>query len=253
MAGCHCHNSLILARPYRLPSYQSHRRENYMSEAVDIEATNFQKLVSFTYNHGPTIISNHGGRISKIDFYQKIKNDFTQIFGWSSELDVTNRGNVMVAHNAIAWGLANLCKAHLILPTSGKHFVTLRQDITWEKQVESAAYNSAKSAIYRAKKLNISYDLDFPERSIAQIRKQQFRCILSGLKFDILCRTPGAGGTIFAPSPDRIDPDLGYKNDNVQWIIWALNRGKGTMPLGQFIQICTAVAAHTKSTSSLPQ
>jgi hypothetical protein len=50
-----------------------------------------------------------------------------------------------------------------------------------------------------------------------------------------------------APSPDRIDPKLGYVPDNVRWVLWAVNRAKGEMPEELFVRICRSVVAGADS------
>jgi hypothetical protein len=77
-----------------------------------------------------------------------------------------------------------------------------------------------------------------------RIIEQSFRCAITRLPFNVTYRTRGAGGTHFAPSPDRIDPAKGYVRGNVRWVLWAVNRAKGEMPEEYFLQMCLAVAAN---------
>lgn len=99
------------------------------------------------------------------------------------------------------------------------------------------AKQSAAGAIGRAKKAGMPVDVDWMRNAPAQIEAQGFRCALTGLEFDVDYRTEGAGGTHLAPSPDRIDPKLGYVKGNVRWVLWAINRAKGEMPEALFLKV----------------
>jgi hypothetical protein len=59
-------------------------------------------------------------------------------------------------------------------------------------------------------------------------------CELTGLPFG-----PVAEHDPYAPSPDRIDNDIGYRDGNGRMILWWLNKAKGTMSEDQF-QRCIA-------------
>jgi hypothetical protein len=78
-------------------------------------------------------------------------------------------------------------------------------------------------------------------RSAERIVEQGFRCAMTGVGFDVDFRTPGAGGTHLAPSPDRVVPENGYVPGNVRWVLWAVNRAKGEMPEQLFVEICRAL------------
>ena len=104
------------------------------------------------------------------------------------------------------------------------------------------AYSAASSAIGRAQKNNLRYDAQWLLDCQRQIVEQQFLCAATGLPFDLKAhKTKGAGGTHFAPSPDRIDSEMGYVKENVRWVLWAVNRAKGEMPNDLFIKICREV------------
>ncbi|GMG81932.1 hypothetical protein LNKW23_11450 [Paralimibaculum aggregatum] len=63
----------------------------------------------------------------------------------------------------------------------------------------------------------------------------------AGIRFEVDHRTEGAGGTHPAPGPDRIDPEVGYVEGNVRWLLWAVNRAKCERPDDLFLRICQAV------------
>ena len=124
---------------------------------------------------------------------------------------------------------------------------TRRRSEDVKRRVVARAQQAAGRAISRAKKLGIPIDTDWMRSARAQIINQDYRCALTGIGFDVDYRTEGAGGTHLAPSPDRIDPKLGYVPDNVRWVLWAVNRAKGEMPEELFVRICRSVVAGADS------
>lgn len=60
-----------------------------------------------------------------------------------------------------------------------------------------------------------------------------------------LCNAPlGYIGTGWsAASIDRIDPDCGYIDGNVQWTHWRCNDAKSNMKNDDFISMCAAITA----------
>lgn len=104
------------------------------------------------------------------------------------------------------------------------------------------AYGAASASISRAGKKGFKCDEKWMLNSHNQIIAQKFRCAVTGLEFNLdKHKTKGAGGTHMAPSPDRIDAGKGYVEDNVRWVLWAVNRAKGEMPHDLFVEICRAV------------
>lgn len=114
-------------------------------------------------------------------------------------------------------------------------------------QILKHAYRAASAAIGRAEKNGLPYDEKWLLACHKQIVAQQFRCAATGLAFDLKAhKTKGAGGSHFAPSPDRIDPTKGYVQENVRWVLWAVNRAKGEMSNDAFVTICRAVVTQTE-------
>lgn len=52
-----------------------------------------------------------------------------------------------------------------------------------------------------------------------------------------------------ALSIDKIIPELGYVEGNVQWVAWAVNRAKGDLDEATFLKMCAAV---TKGATTIP-
>lgn len=50
-------------------------------------------------------------------------------------------------------------------------------------------------------------------------------------------------------SIDKIKPELGYVEGNVQWVAWAVNRAKGDLDEETFLRMCSAV---TKGATTIP-
>ena len=104
----------------------------------------------------------------------------------------------------------------------------------------------------RAAGAGLPFDPSFVEDSVAAVRSAAYRCEISGRPFDIDFRTKGAGGTHYAPSPDRSVPAKGYVRGNVRWVLWCLNRGKGEMPADQYLEVCRLVAGHKAPATEVP-
>jgi len=96
---------------------------------------------------------------------------------------------------------------------------------------------------------NLPFDDSFVADSVLAVRRAGYRCEISGRPFDIDYRTSGAGGTHYAPSPDRIVPARGYVRGNVRWVLWCLNRGKGEMSADDYLEVCRLVAGHRAKAS----
>lgn len=66
--------------------------------------------------------------------------------------------------------------------------------------------------------------------------QQDGRCALSGAPLGLI----GSGWS--AASVDRIDPEKGYEEGNVQWVCWRVNDAKSNMGNRDFILFCRSVA-----------
>lgn len=231
-------------------------------------------LRDFAATYGPDCIAAAGGRMKKDDFHREMELRFTELAGdWPEELDRLEAGvRRRRATNAIAWALSDLNREGVTRRATASRFVELagpgdqpssRPSTTAAPEVRAASPAStvavsqndddlarvehnvlakARSAMGRARAAGVPYDEDFDVWSLAAVREGGHRCGLSGLRFDVGYRTTGAGATHFAPSPDRIEPDRGYVRGNVRWILWALNRAKGTMDVARFEALLDAVA-----------
>ena len=114
---------------------------------------------------------------------------------------------------------------------------------TDRRVLRNYARRSALAALARARRTELPFDDDFVEWSLAQLERQNWQCMISGIRFDVQLRSTGAGARNYAPSPDRINDAHGYTRDNVRWILWALNRAKGRLSHEELLTICRAVAA----------
>ncbi|MCY4181321.1 MAG: hypothetical protein OXF43_00320 [Gammaproteobacteria bacterium] len=103
------------------------------------------------------------------------------------------------------------------------------------------ARKAASSAMARAKREGIPFDHNFNLGLDELLEQQDWRCALTGIPFSGEKTSQGAGGRDYAPSPDRIDPVIGYKATNVQWILWCINRAKGRMPVRHFERVFVAL------------
>lgn len=100
----------------------------------------------------------------------------------------------------------------------------------------------AEAAVLRARKRAYEHRRTFGltvEDSLQLLRRQSYRCAVSGLKF----RAPDAPGfrEPYAPSLDRINSALGYDPDNTRWVLTAVNIALSDWGEDQLVQIAAAI------------
>jgi hypothetical protein len=222
----------------------------------------FRELRVFAMEEIPRILREEGGTIGKAQLHARVRERFVQVRGgWPEELDGIGLSGCTRGTNAIAWALATLTSRMITQPCLGSDVVCLRRG---DRQVESgpgraaarprgisgygarieeAVRERARQAMRRAAAANLPFDGSFVEDSVRAVRKAGYRCAISRRPFDIDYRTQGAGGTHYAPSPDRVVPERGYVRGNVRWVLWCLNRGKGEMTADDYFEICRLVAS----------
>lgn len=66
-------------------------------------------------------------------------------------------------------------------------------------------------------------------------------CAVTGLKFDLALKGKRMGS--FSPSIDRIDPALGYSDQNCQVVCWLYNRAKGDGSHSDVLKLAEALNA----------
>jgi hypothetical protein len=71
-------------------------------------------------------------------------------------------------------------------------------------------------------------------------KQQEGKCALSGVDLKIEV------GAVTCLSLDKIHPELGYIEGNVQWVAWAVNRAKGDMETDVFLDMCKKVYEYGK-------
>ena len=86
----------------------------------------------------------------------------------------------------------------------------------------------------RAKKKQqlINIDKDY---LLILIKQQNMLCAISGMPLDI------KANTLNSLSLDKIIPNKGYVQGNVQWLCWAVNRAKGELSTEDFINMCRVI------------
>lgn len=65
--------------------------------------------------------------------------------------------------------------------------------------------------------------------------KQEGKCVLSGIRFDIESKWN-------RPSLDRIDNSKGYTKDNIQLVTWIVNHTRGELSVSEYLEICKLVS-----------
>jgi len=88
--------------------------------------------------------------------------------------------------------------------------MALNHGPTETEKIDALVRKRAREAMRRAASAKVPFDKSFVEDSALAVRQAGYRCKITGRAFDIDYRTPGAGGTHYAPSPDRIIPERGY-------------------------------------------
>jgi hypothetical protein len=130
--------------------------------------------------------------------------------------------------------------------------MALNDGLPDNERIEALVRTRARQAMRRAASANLPFDESFVEDSVLAVRQAGYRCKITGRAFDIDYRTPGAGGTHYAPSPDRTIPERGYVRGNVRWVLWCLNRGKGEMSADDYLEVCRLVARYEAEATDVP-
>ena len=81
-----------------------------------------------------------------------------------------------------------------------------------------------------------------PEFTLAEIEQVITNgvCEVTGIPF-LLSNLTTSHHNPYAPSPDRINPHVGYLKSNVQWVLWAVNRMKAQFSVEVFEHVLNAV------------
>lgn len=77
--------------------------------------------------------------------------------------------------------------------------------------------------------------------------KQNRCCALSGLDICFAASNAKHSHGETTASLDRIDSDLGYTEDNVQWVHKDINKMKWDMPEERFLDFCEAITRHRRN------
>jgi hypothetical protein len=88
-----------------------------------------------------------------------------------------------------------------------------------------------------SRKIDESYNLTFEEKKNLW-EKQKGLCALTGMP---MTHIRGKGHVMTNASIDRIDSSKGYEINNVQLLMWCVNRGKGEMSTTDFLTMCINV------------
>lgn len=96
-----------------------------------------------------------------------------------------------------------------------------------------------KSAKHRASKSGIAFNLDEHIELYQSIIDAGF-CQATGLPFDLETKASHSDRNPFAPSLDRIEPELGYICSNVRVVLWAFNRALADWGVEVYAMIATA-------------
>lgn len=98
------------------------------------------------------------------------------------------------------------------------------------------------SAKYRAKKLNVSFNLD-TKYLIDMWEEQQGRCAVSGRIFDLSRPDMYASTRANSPSLDRINSKEGYLKGNVRFVCYQVNTALNEYGEEALISLCKDILA----------
>lgn len=88
------------------------------------------------------------------------------------------------------------------------------------------------------------YDIDLPYL-IELWNKQKGLCAISGLNMSH--QRSKRAHNLFNASLDRINSNLPYLKNNVQWVCWMINRMKGENSIEELINMCKRIIKHNYS------
>jgi len=99
--------------------------------------------------------------------------------------------------------------------------------------------------VSRARRQGYEIDISISD-IVEQYKKQNYKCVLTGLPIDFGNQTVAAKDRIVTVSVDRIDSSKGYLKDNIQLVHKDLNTMKFDYPQEYFIEMCKLVANNNK-------
>jgi hypothetical protein len=89
-----------------------------------------------------------------------------------------------------------------------------------------------KTVIKGAETRGLSFEVTVSDLTVQLIRQNGI-CSLSGRKISLLDNSA---------SLDRINSDIGYTKDNIQWLYKPINTMKMALPQADFLQLCREIA-----------
>ena len=102
-------------------------------------------------------------------------------------------------------------------------------------QISGKYWSSVKNKAHR-KSRTLQFTITIDE-AWQKFESQKRLCALTGIFLEMSCGKRTA-------SLDRIDSNLGYVTDNVQWVHKDINQMKWTLSQDRFIELCECVVRH---------
>ncbi len=123
------------------------------------------------------------------------------------------------------------------------HTTTTKEEMTKHEPLHLPGVWMLQNAKARAKARGLEYALTV---GWAEEKLQRGTCDWTGIKFDWSTdrEKRSEWARPFAPSIERIDPNIGYTPANCVIVVWILNRAKANFRMEDFDRMCVEYLAH---------
>jgi hypothetical protein len=142
-------------------------------------------------------------------------------------------------------GRKNFCSLNCVGHFSTERLLNIKSDYDISKHSNNCRdeFTGLREFIRRAKKRNIDCDIDLV--FLKELWDKQNICIYTGVQL-VLPKNRGKNNLLNTASLDRIDSNLGYLKNNVQFISIAANYAKNKLTHEDMINFCDLIINNRK-------
>lgn len=134
---------------------------------------------------------------------------------------------------------AKIIQDHLLSGRSSKCRNCKAEDRKLNGKISSVLFAHIK---HSARKREIDFDHSISKEYLQSLyEKQNKKCAITGLDIVFANSIKEHKNGKTTASLDRIDSNLGYKKNNIQWVHKDINKMKSDLCLDRFIELCKAV------------